>query len=82
MMTIRDYRAYRYAKGKEIMSEHDDWDFEPSLDNQPSWLETIEDTALFFGRIIVVLTLVAIFIGAIAYLIWREIAIAHFLMGV
>ena len=64
------------------MSEHDDWDYEPSQDNQPSWLETIEYTALFLGRIIVVLTIIAVFIGVIAYLIWREIAIAHFLMGV
>ena len=64
------------------MSEHDEWEFEPSEDNIPSWLETIDDTALFFGRIIVVLTIAAVIIGFIAYGIWRELAIAHFLMGV
>lgn len=64
------------------MSEYDEWEFEPSEDNMPSLLETIEDTALFFGKIIVVLTIAAVIIGLVAYLIWRELAIAHFLMGV
>lgn len=64
-----------------MMGDYDDWDYEPSDDNKPSILEALETTALFFGKIIVVLVIIGVIIGAIAYSIWREIAIFHLLAG-
>lgn len=48
---------------------HDD-DYHPIL-----------DVGLFLGKVLIVLVVVALFVGAILYAFWREIAIFSFLIG-
>ena len=63
------------------MSNHDKWDFETFEDSMPSWYQKIEGVALSIGHVIVRLVIAVGWIIAIGYLLWREVSIAHFLMG-
>lgn len=64
------------------MSEHDDWDFEPSGENAPSALELFADVVKFFGLILLVVIRIAVPIAVIAFGFWLLFKLTIFLMGV
>ena len=62
----------------------DDWwdGFEPNEgDFGISFCEAAHDVAVFFGKVIGAVIVVAVVIVSIAYGIWRELAIFAFLTG-
>ena len=64
------------------MSEHDDWDYEPSGENAPSILELLADVVCFLASVLIALIRIAIPIGLLVFFVWLVVKLAIFLMGV
>ena len=62
------------------MSDYD-WDDPDGWDYEPDMREIVGDVLKFFGEIAVFMLAVALIVALFAYSIWRELAIAHFLMA-
>lgn len=64
------------------MTDHNDWDFEPSGENMPSVPELFADVMYFLASVLIALIRIAIPVGIIVFFGWLLIKLTIFLMGV